>query len=719
MIQLGVDLDCCDDDGFTALHHGVLSGFEGVVEALLKAGADVDARSLDYGTPLHLAALKARNNVATLLLGFRANVNAEHKWIGTPLHCASYAGDTATITTLLTAGADASRTSIVQIFLMSSMYQRHWDEDERWFVECTPLCIAVYGGQGNASKTLLANYGAAVNVNSRSWDATDFVDISYDSPGNRNRGERTALMLSAIHGLADVCSTLLEYGATVDAQSQSGHTALMIAAYKGRPDVLEILLDNKASIDLCDKNGVSAMFIALQQQALECVCLLLDRGASVNQTLPKKWNGTALHYAIWADYKKVIPLLLEKGADLEARDDYYVTPLHVAAELGDSRTAALLIARGAKTNSRDCYNQTPLHAALLDPRGTPAGTNSTTEVSSDARTFDTSIACIDTKTGGRSETVHCLIQSGANIDAQDYRCQTPLHYAVVNGRVALARYLVEKGADREARDQNTCTPFDLAIHLGNEEMIRAFQNDTQTESKGTNVASGKWPSTLPERPASIKTDGVLEGQAVQAAGPQQPYREDRTVIHGPMVRDTAKLEIVGLVRVTVSIGYEVPRRRYMAITSEYLEFKDRKEGFRSSLTTCFLYLRDVLDLVEHCQDNRLIVRFWERQSGETKVRLNLDTKDKQDWPERLFSAARRAGAKVRGITKHITDVPEKPPKESTSTLPVEKSPSAPPPIAPDISPPPGRKSFSVRRQRAPMHISPESADPAAEEGKKR
>ena len=63
LLHLGADLDYFDDDGFTALHHAVLSGFEDVVDILLNAGADVNAATWDYGTPLHLAAMKARSNV--------------------------------------------------------------------------------------------------------------------------------------------------------------------------------------------------------------------------------------------------------------------------------------------------------------------------------------------------------------------------------------------------------------------------------------------------------------------------------------------------------------------------------------------------------------------------------------------------------------------------------------------------------------------------------
>ena len=118
LLQLGVDLDHSDDDGFTALHQAVLSGFEDVVRNLLEAGSDVNAPSLDCGTPLHLAAMKARS---TLLLTFRANANAPSQKVGSPLHCASCSGDLTIVTALLNAGADATHSCTLRFDLLCRM----------------------------------------------------------------------------------------------------------------------------------------------------------------------------------------------------------------------------------------------------------------------------------------------------------------------------------------------------------------------------------------------------------------------------------------------------------------------------------------------------------------------------------------------------------------------------------------------------------------------
>jgi len=78
-------------------------------------------------------------------------------------------------------------------------------------------------------------------------------------------------------------------------------------------------------------------------------------------------NGTALHIAAQKDLLEAAKWLINKGADLEAKDregqNYGSTPLHWAAVTDSVDVARLLISRGAKVNARDRYGQTPLHYA--------------------------------------------------------------------------------------------------------------------------------------------------------------------------------------------------------------------------------------------------------------------------------------------------------------------------------------------------------------------
>lgn len=73
LIRLGAEIDHSDDQGLTALHHAVLSGFEDCVKELVKVGTDLNAVTAFEETPLNLAAQKKREHIVRILLKARAD----------------------------------------------------------------------------------------------------------------------------------------------------------------------------------------------------------------------------------------------------------------------------------------------------------------------------------------------------------------------------------------------------------------------------------------------------------------------------------------------------------------------------------------------------------------------------------------------------------------------------------------------------------------------
>jgi predicted component of type VI protein secretion system len=81
-----------------------------------------------------------------------------------------------------------------------------------------------------------------------------------------------------------------------------------------------------------------------------------------------KKNGdsrrTLLHWAAFEGQKGAAELLLENGADVNAKDINKDTPLHLAAFRGSKEVVDLLLAHGADVNARNEMGQTPLSLAL-------------------------------------------------------------------------------------------------------------------------------------------------------------------------------------------------------------------------------------------------------------------------------------------------------------------------------------------------------------------
>jgi ankyrin repeat protein len=61
---------------------------------------------------------------------------------------------------------------------------------------------------------------------------------------------------------------------------------------------------------------------------------------------------------------KIVQVLLEHGADVNAQNNHHSTPLHLATSLENVETIQLLIERGADIDAQDIVHNTPLHLAM-------------------------------------------------------------------------------------------------------------------------------------------------------------------------------------------------------------------------------------------------------------------------------------------------------------------------------------------------------------------
>ena len=88
----------------------------------------------------------------------------------------------------------------------------------------------------------------------------------------------------------------------------------------------------------------------------------LDKGVNVIEK-EDNYGRTPLHHASTNGHKKIVELLIAKGADVNAKSKYTGTPLRAAAEKGHKEIAELLIAEGANVNANH-GGHTPLDWAI-------------------------------------------------------------------------------------------------------------------------------------------------------------------------------------------------------------------------------------------------------------------------------------------------------------------------------------------------------------------
>jgi ankyrin repeat protein len=163
---------------------------------------------------------------------------------------------------------------------------------------------------------------------------------------------------------ARAISKLLERGFDPNAPDEKGQVGLFLALRNDSPKVIAALLAHpQIKIDATNSSDETPLMMAALRGQTEWALRLLDRGARVNRP-----GWTPLHYAASGPEVKVVALLLDRGALIEATSPNRTTPLMMAARYGAEESALLLLARGASPRAKNDQGLTPADFARLGGR---------------------------------------------------------------------------------------------------------------------------------------------------------------------------------------------------------------------------------------------------------------------------------------------------------------------------------------------------------------
>ena len=174
---------------------------------------------------------------------------------------------------------------------------------------------------------------------------------------------------------------------------------------------------------------------------------------------------TPLHWAAEHDHNDIARMLLDAGADLEAKTSWGATPLDWAATMGSTKVANLLLSRGAQgmnlvaaasLGKLDLVREfLDSGAPLASLAGRPAPADPDNHWVADSARMQGDVishvfycACRN----GHTAVAKLLLERGAHVDAKGVFGGTGLHWAAINGHKDTVAFLVAQGADLTIRD---------------------------------------------------------------------------------------------------------------------------------------------------------------------------------------------------------------------------------------------------------------------------
>jgi ankyrin repeat protein len=223
LLDYGASVDARDRFGARPLSHAARFGHLEMVDLLLGRGAPINARNLAGATALYFAAEGGHVPVALRLIERGADVNLAGRSGVTPVAAAAYAGSDAIVEELIAHGAD----------------ERAADDTGK-----SPIIYAAARAKLDIVKRLL---GRNIDINGRY--PHDLTLLMWASGADEKVPEADAL---------EVVKYLVDAGARIDDRDARGRTALMIAAEGGRAEIVALLLRRGADPSLRDQAGKRA-----------------------------------------------------------------------------------------------------------------------------------------------------------------------------------------------------------------------------------------------------------------------------------------------------------------------------------------------------------------------------------------------------------------------------------------------------------------------------
>lgn len=147
--------------------------------------------------------------------------------------------------------------------------------------------------------------------------------------------------------------------------SRKKEVTFLEACALGRTDVARRRLAAEPGlVDELSPDGFGALHLAAFFGRTDLVRWLIEQGASVNRVAENPSRVTPLHSAVAGRTPEILELLVESGADLNARQQGGYTPLMGAAANGRRRMVEFLLRRGAKPGARSDEGKTARDLAV-------------------------------------------------------------------------------------------------------------------------------------------------------------------------------------------------------------------------------------------------------------------------------------------------------------------------------------------------------------------
>ncbi|XP_055848375.1 alpha-latrotoxin-Lhe1a-like [Episyrphus balteatus] len=508
LLQMGANVDsrsksyCIKE--FTPLHCATANGDFEIVKILFKNGASVHSKTAQGLTPLHLACKSSNVKIIELLLTNNADINARTNNMLTPIYIAVENARQEAVRFLLERGVNINDEFENQKTILSCAVDKGLSAIVEDILQYSPVINTI---NKHSFRTVLrktdGNYSGMIQSLLRYGFSLDHDDI-YD----------TSLLHNAIKlGYTEIIQELIKLGLDLTCSKKENCNNLHIAVQNKQLEVAKLLLNHEADVNARDETGKAPLFYSIKNSDLNMTKLLISQGARI-----EKENCFILHIAVQNKQFELAQLLLNHGADVNARDKCNEPPVYYSIQNYDVAMTKLLVLKGASVQQnpklltlactyepdkspifhpiQNSYeNKLLLLKAASIQRYSDQTCKEIIEIllenkvdieatDSQGRTalhliasskYKKSFECNKPDDKIKTEIAKMLLNMGANVNAKTKDGSSALHLACLNEYTNIVEALLEFQADVDCVGKSS-TPLHLAVHTENVTIVEMLLN---------------------------------------------------------------------------------------------------------------------------------------------------------------------------------------------------------------------------------------------------